>query len=106
MSSIIIEVCDLDDLKKKKSITRYYEDLKDEVTTYLKYGAFTSFSTVCPHMGGYVSLVDDVSEIKRCKWHGREFSKGGEVLNSKAKICLTHYETYVRGDKVFISYDR
>lgn len=75
-----IPFCSLKELHQRRRVTRWMDDLRDEVTAFLIDGTIVVRSSVCVHMGGEF----DVDWTKRkvcCRWHGWEFDlQTGECL--------------------------
>lgn len=94
--------CKIQDLKKKKFITKYIDDLKDEIIIFIdkKTQKFKSFSSICPHFGGeihYNYITDDLV----CNWHGWRFCKdSGKCLSHPIKGNLRQYDFIVEPNKL------
>lgn len=64
--------CSLTELKSQKKITKFIDELKDEISVFWMSGKPKAVSTVCPHFGGEFDY-DPKHERLRCKWHGWKF---------------------------------
>lgn len=88
-----IRFCSIKELEKEKSITKWVDEWGDEVSAiFIKEdNDIKVVSTVCPHFGGEIKLVQNPSRL-RCKWHGWYFDLNtGKCLSSIMKACLRQY---------------
>lgn len=95
----------LSEIKRGKSLTKFYDEIKDEIISFCdEQGQVSCFSSVCPHLAGEVILSEKSGEF-RCKWHGLSFDRDGCAIKCRAKLALTKYETLVRDEKVYLIYE-
>ncbi|MBI4945436.1 MAG: Rieske 2Fe-2S domain-containing protein [Bacteroidetes bacterium] len=59
-------------MKDKKKVTKFIDELKDEISVFWMQGKPKAVSTVCPHFGGEFDY-DSSKDILRCRWHGWKF---------------------------------
>lgn len=85
--------CSIDDLRRQRKITKWVEELRDELTALsLPDGEIIVTSSICLHMGGEFE-VDWNTQQLRCRWHDWRFDiKTGECLSySLPGRRLQHY---------------
>lgn len=98
-----LKVCSLTELATSNSVIRFIETLRDEVIAFRdSEGSVAVFSSVCPHLAGEIIL--DNGNL-RCRWHGLKFNAEGRALNCRAKLSMRKYDSFVRGEDVFIKYE-
>ena len=78
--------CSVSELKKNRKITRWIDELKDEISAFYVDDQIRVMSTVCPHFGGEFDL-DEEKCLLRCRWHGWKF-------DLKSGKSLTKWEDY------------
>ena len=97
--------CRRDELERDRVVTRWLDELRDEVTGVLLDGQIVARSSVCPHFAGELA-VDLAPGVFRCKWHAWEFDIAtGRCLSLNFKGCLRRYDTAERDGLVEILYD-
>jgi nitrite reductase/ring-hydroxylating ferredoxin subunit len=76
-----LSFCNLSDLKKKKFITKWYEEFNDEICgIYISEQKIYFYSSICPHFGGDFKFLEENCQL-RCNWHGWRFDvKSGESI--------------------------
>jgi nitrite reductase/ring-hydroxylating ferredoxin subunit len=98
-------LCRRDELEGARVVTRWLDDLRDEVTAVLLDGRVVARSSVCPHFAGEFA-VDVAARRFRCKWHGWEFDiESGRCVSNVFKGCLRPYETDERDGMIAVLYD-
>ena len=96
--------CRRDELERDRVVTRWLDDLRDEVTGVLLDGRIVARSSVCPHFAGEFA-VDLARGVFRCKWHAWEFDiRSGRCLSNAFKGCLREYEVAEHDGAVEIVY--
>ena len=93
-------ICQVNELLEKKTIIKYYEELRDELILFKNIeDEIKCFSSVCPHLAGEV--IYDNSELK-CKWHGLKFDKNGKSTNGKVQLYLNEYNVEITDNKIYV----
>lgn len=84
--------CSVSELRQAGSITRWVDELKDEITALYCKNEIKVWSSICPHYGGDFHVDCKTGEM-RCKWHDWRFStESGELKNRKLKLKLRSYD--------------
>lgn len=98
-----ISFCALSELRTEEKVTKWVDELKDELTALLLDGKVIVTSSVCLHMGGEFN-VNLVEKKFCCRWHGWEFDvESGECLTfSLPGRRLPHYATTVEDGVVYL----
>jgi len=92
--------CKLNELPPKKSIIKYFDEIKDELILFEnKEGKIKCFSSVCPHAAGEV--VYEKCEL-RCRWHGLKFDIQGKSFNGKVQLYLNEYNVKIIEEKIYV----
>jgi nitrite reductase/ring-hydroxylating ferredoxin subunit len=98
-------ICTLSELKNSRAIIRYFDELKDEIISFLdRDGRITCYSSVCPHLSGEV-IYSETDKALRCRWHGLCFDHQGYCSNGKVRLSLRRYETILRDQDVYLIYE-
>ena len=86
-----IKICRVDEVKKRKIVTKWVPEWRDEISALLFRDTIYVMSTICPHFGG--SFLYEAGEgVLRCQWHGWRFDvSSGKLLDYELKTCLSHY---------------
>lgn len=72
--------CSVAELQKAGRITRFVDELKDEITALYIDQSYRVMSTICPHLGGDFEY-DQRRCTLRCRWHGLKFdAKSGQSM--------------------------
>jgi len=97
-------LCRRDELGPQRTITRWLEDLRDEVTVVELNGEILAWSTICPHFGG--RLEARVGEgAFQCRWHGWRFDlRTGACLSHETTCRLRRYEIVERDGMLEVEY--
>lgn len=97
----LLYLTDKQELKKKRQIIKFFEELKDEIICFLDNEEnIKIFSSICPHFGGEI-YYDIKNSILRCKWHDWKFCKNtGKCLNDLVNLQLNSYELELNPDKL------
>ena len=66
-------ICSLSELKTRKRVTKFIDEIKDEISVFWMNGKPKAISSICPHFGGEFDY-DPARELLRCKWHGWKFN--------------------------------
>ena len=77
--------CSVTELKKELRITKWMDELRDEISAFYIDGNILVLSTVCPHFGGEFEY--DRKGTLTCRWHGWKF-------NVRTRKSLTQLEAY------------
>ncbi len=107
MAEVRIRLCSLQELRSQRRITRWMEELRDEITAlFLPGERIVVLSSVCVHMGGEFT-VDWEKQQMCCKWHDWRYDidSGACVTVSLPGRKLRHYEHEVVGDDLFVISD-
>lgn len=81
-----VPFCPVSELKKELRVTRWMDDLRDEISAFYLDGEILVMSTVCPHFGG--ELEYDRRGTLTCRWHGWKF----DVRTRKSQTRLEAYQ--------------
>lgn len=99
-----IALCTVAELKQKRRVTQWVDELRDEVTVlYLATGEIIVTSSVCLHMGGEFDVDWKTCQF-RCQWHDWHFDiRTGESLTySLPGRHLHHYVFEEKEGKIFV----
>ena len=80
--------CCVDDLKRETKITKWIDDLKDEISAIYIDGKYYVYSTICPHFGGEFE-IERKPKTLRCKWHGWKF----DIITGRSLTEANHYKS-------------
>ena len=96
--------CSVKELKEKKRVTKWIDELKDELTAVYLQEKIIVTSSVCFHNGGEFEVDWKTCQF-RCLWHDWKFDiKTGESLSySLPGRRLQHYPFEVKDDQLIIS---
>ncbi|MEX1096836.1 MAG: Rieske 2Fe-2S domain-containing protein [Planctomycetales bacterium] len=98
-------VCTLEELKRRRSVIRWIDDLRDEVVLVWLDGAPGAYSSVCPHFAGPLE-PDFRSRTLYCPWHGWRFAMDdGRCLTHSMKCTVRRYEVIDRDGQLEIATD-
>jgi nitrite reductase/ring-hydroxylating ferredoxin subunit len=87
--------CSVDDLKKNKSVTKWIEEIKDELIAIIDQDEIKVMSSVCPHFGGAFTYHCAKKELV-CNWHGFTFdTESGKCTFPYNKMKLRQYSHQV-----------
>ena len=93
-----IQFCSITELHQKKIITKWVDSWRDEISAISNNGDIAVFSTICPHFGGEIELLQGPPRL-RCKWHGWRYDlETGECLSSMMTACLRKYSFQKNND--------
>ncbi len=91
-SFVEVEFCAVAEVKARRVVTRWVDELRDEVTALWDGDEIRVISSVCPHFGGEFVFSPDCREA-RCKWHDWRFDvPSGRCLSFGVKTRLRRYE--------------
>jgi len=89
---ITYNFCPVIELRQKGFITKWVEELRDEITAIYNDGVIRVVSSVCPHFGGEFKINPKTREL-RCSWHDWCFNAdSGACTNRNVKTKLRHYD--------------
>jgi nitrite reductase/ring-hydroxylating ferredoxin subunit len=98
-------LCRREDLERERVVTRWLDDLRDEVTAVLLDGRIIARSSVCPHFAGEFG-VDLERRLFRCKWHAWEFEiETGRCRSLGFKGMLRRYDTVEEDGTIAVVYE-
>ena len=80
--------CSVAELKQARRITKWIEELRDEISAFYFEEKIWVRSTICPHFGGEFEF-NAHQGILRCKWHGWKF----DVTTGKSLTKLEAYQS-------------
>ncbi|HEY9787941.1 MAG TPA: Rieske 2Fe-2S domain-containing protein [Candidatus Obscuribacterales bacterium] len=101
-TAITYNFCELAELRKEKFITKWVDELKDEITAVYMNDKIHVVSSVCPHFGGDFAVDLKKGEM-RCKWHDWTFCiDGGQCTNRNLKTKLRQYEFFEQNGSLII----
>ena len=99
-----IDFCSISELKKKKRVTKWVSEWRDELSAFYIDGKIYVLSTVCPHFGGEFEFVPGKRRL-RCKWHGWDFEiESGKCLDFSIPGGLRHYPYAERENHLEVSF--
>jgi len=81
-------LCRLDELKKSLRITKWVDELKDEISAFYVDDQITVISSVCPHFGGDFDFDHKHCQLT-CRWHGWKF----DLNSGKSLTSIEEYKT-------------
>lgn len=98
-----VPFCSLDALGSERKVTKWVDELRDELTALLLNGKVIVRSSVCLHMGGEFDVNYKAKKFC-CRWHGWEFDiESGECLTfSLPGRRLPSYLTVVEDGTVYL----
>lgn len=97
-----IRFCARQELAAAGRVTRWVEELADEVTVVRLRGALVARSSVCPHFGGPLEPNAATGRM-RCAWHAWQFDLDtGECLTHSLGVRVRSYRAVERDDQVEI----
>ena len=82
-----IYFCKLEELKKSFFITKWFQEVNDEIGCIYYNNEIYLYSSICPHFGGDFFLCKKKKALK-CKWHGWMFS----IFDGKSCKNFEEYE--------------
>ena len=77
----------LQELKKNLFITKWFNEIKDEIGGIYDGSNFFFYSSICPHFGGDFKYCKHTKKL-RCNWHGWQF----DITNGKSITNFNSYE--------------
>ena len=88
-----IYITNIQSLKEKKYLIKFFEEIKDEVIVFLDgKNNIKIFSSICPHFGGQI-IYDFNHDQLSCKWHNWKFcTTTGNCLTYPIKGKLNPYK--------------
>ncbi len=98
-----LQFCSVAELKDKRRVTKWVDELRDELTALYIDGKILVTSSVCFHNGGEFDVDWKTCQF-RCKWHDWKFDiKTGESLSySLPGRRLQHYEYEIKDEQILI----
>ena len=97
-------LCPRDELRRAGTITRWLDDLRDEVTAVETDDGILAWSSICPHFGGRLVVRREAKEL-RCGWHGWRFDLATGACLTHATTCrLRRYQVEERDGMLEIVY--
>ena len=94
--------CSGEDLDTHAYVTRWVEELVDEITVFRARGTLVARSSVCPHFAGPLA-PDERRDRLRCAWHGWEFDlTTGACLTHSLAGCVRPYRAVERDGRIEI----
>ena len=98
--------CNIEELKKKKYIVKFFDDIKDELIIFIdNHQKIKVCSSICPHFGGEI-VYNNLQDVLQCKWHGWKFNKdSGKCINNPIRSKLNEYKFKQQDNKIYITVD-
>lgn len=95
--------CSVKELKHRRRVTKWVDQLRDELTALYINNQIIVTSSVCFHNGGEFAVDWKKCEF-RCKWHDWRFdiTTGESLSYSLPGRHLQHYAFEIDGDQLFI----
>lgn len=110
-----IEICDLKDLNLY--VTKFVEEIRDEIIIYKLNGEIFVKSSICPHFGGEIYFCKTKKKL-RCKWHDWIYCPETgrcETYNIKTNVRnyqvstypkdLKNYDFFIENNKLYLKND-
>jgi nitrite reductase/ring-hydroxylating ferredoxin subunit len=99
----LVAFCRVSELKRRRRITKWMDQLRDELTALYIDNEIIVTSSVCFHNGGEFDVDWQKCQF-RCRWHDWRFDiKTGESLSySLPGRRLQHYTFQVKDDQLLI----
>jgi nitrite reductase/ring-hydroxylating ferredoxin subunit len=98
-----VDLCGVEELRAAKRLTRWVEELRDELTALFLDDGIRVLSTVCPHFGGELDGDGSSGEL-RCRWHGLRFdARTGSCRETRFKASLRRYEFALESGRVVVT---
>ena len=95
-------ICKRSEVGARRAVTRWCDELRDEITVFERDGELAAFSTVCPHFGGEMEVDHERDEIV-CLWHAFRFGATDGACRSHAlKTKLRRYSVRVEEGEVHV----
>ncbi|MBX2798820.1 MAG: Rieske (2Fe-2S) protein [Myxococcales bacterium] len=90
--------CSVATLQRERRVTRWIDELGDEISAFYREGHVKVLSTVCPHFGGDFDYSPS-DGILRCRWHGWKFdvSDGRSLTRPEAYRSRSLVRTIIEG---------
>lgn len=105
MESRSYRFCLVEDLKRVKSLSRWVDELKDELAAIYLENEIYVISSVCPHFGGEFDFQKRRKCTLKCKWHDWEFDLAtGKCLTYSIGTKLRHYKFDVSDGYIMVRY--
>jgi nitrite reductase/ring-hydroxylating ferredoxin subunit len=99
-----VRLCALSELRREGRVTRWVDELRDEVTAVDAESGILVFSSVCPHFGGEFDFSEAEAGTLRCRWHNWKFDAfDGRCLNYDVKTRMRHYEFKIEDEWIVLS---
>ena len=96
--AIAYRFCSVAELQREKRVTRFVDELRDEISAVLVGGEIYVVSSICPHFGGILEVNEKRCEF-RCIWHGWRFDiPTGKCKTYALKTSVRHYEFEITED--------
>ena len=97
-----VALCSLDELRREKRVTRWIEQLRDEIMAVFVGGNIRVMSAICPHFGGAFDY-----DVKRgefvCQWHKFRFdAQTGRCRMPQSKMQLQSYSFDVHEGMIWV----
>lgn len=95
MSSATVKAvfCSIQELQIRGRITRWMEELRDEITAIRSEDELHVFSSICPHFGGEFDFAAQEGTTIQCKWHAWRFDiRTAECTTYNIKTRIRKYE--------------
>lgn len=105
MPALTFDFCRRDELERAGFLTRWLDELRDEVTILLIEGTPVAYSSICPHFGGEFEVQMNALEL-RCRWHGWRFdARTGECVTYPTRCRLRRYTVERDGERLRIRHE-
>lgn len=78
------------ELKLNLFITKWFNEIKDEIGGIYDGSNFFFYSSISPHFGGDFKYYKQTKKL-RCNWHGRQF----DITNGKSITNFSGYEKII-----------
>ena len=91
-------LCSVAELQREGRVTRFVDELRDEISAVFVSGEIYVVSSICPHFGGVLEVNEKRCEF-RCIWHDWRFDiPTGKCKTYALKTSVRHYEVEITQD--------
>ncbi|MEX0718520.1 MAG: Rieske 2Fe-2S domain-containing protein [Planctomycetaceae bacterium] len=98
-----VPICTRAELQRRRSVTKWIDELRDEVVLLWLDGAPVAYSSVCPHFGGPLE-ANFRDRTLTCPWHGWRFDLAdGRCLTHSMKCTVRRYQVIDRAGELCVA---
>ncbi len=98
----MVRICSRTEVGERRAVTRWSDELRDEITVFERDGEVVALSSICPHFGGELNVDHDGGEIV-CRWHAFRFGAEDGICRSHSlKAKLRSYAVRIENGEVHV----